>query len=68
LHADYPWKLSERMRLSFIGDFFNVFNSTKIRLIDQNFETQAGILNNDFTKPASFRLPFYMRLGMRLEF
>jgi hypothetical protein len=56
------------MKLSFIGDFFNVFNSTKIRLIDQNFETQAGILNNDFTKPASFRLPFYMRLGMRLEF
>jgi hypothetical protein len=68
LHVDYPWRLSERMRLSFVGDFFNVSNSKKIRLIDQNFESTAGSLNVDFTKPNSFRLPFYMRLGMRFEF
>ncbi len=68
LHADYPWKISEKMKLSFIGDFFNVFNSTKLRLIDQNFEVSAGVLNVDFQKPNSFRAPFYMRLGMRFEF
>jgi hypothetical protein len=68
LHADYPWVISENKKLSFIADFFNVFNSRPVRLIDQNFETQAGVLNNDFTKPASFRLPFNMRLGLRFEF
>ena len=67
-HADYPWQISERAKLSFIADFFNVFNSRPVRLIDQNFETQAGVLNPDFTKPSSFRAPFNMRLGMRLEF
>ena len=68
LHADYPWRISETKKLSFIGDFFNVFNSRRLRLSDQNFEVQAGVLNPDFTKPANFRLPFYMRLGMKFEF
>jgi len=68
LHADYPWVLSERTKLSFIADFFNVFNSRPIRLVDQNFESSAGVLNADFNKPQSFRAPFNMRLGMRFEF
>ena len=68
LHANYPWVLSERTSLSFVADFFNVFNSRPVRLVDQNFETSAGVLNVDFNKPSSFRLPFYMRLGMRFEF
>jgi len=68
MHADYPWQVSERMKLSFIADFFNVFNSRKVRLVDQNFESSAGVLNADFNKPSSYRAPFNMRLGMRLEF
>ncbi len=68
LHADYPWQLSERSKLSFIADFFNVFNSRPVRLVDQNFESSAGVLNLDFNKPSSFRPPFNMRLGMRFEF
>jgi hypothetical protein len=68
LHADYPWVLSERTKLSFIADFFNVFNSRPVRLVDQNFESSAGVLNADFNKPQSFRAPFNMRLGMRFEF
>ncbi|HSS22602.1 MAG TPA: TonB-dependent receptor [Pyrinomonadaceae bacterium] len=68
MHADYPWQVTERMKLSFIGDFFNVFNSRPVRLVDQNFETSAGVLNPDFNKVSSFRAPFNMRLGLRLEF
>jgi hypothetical protein len=68
LHADYPWQLTERMKLSFIGDLFNVFNSRPVRLVDQNFESSAGVLNVDFNKPSSYRAPFYMRLGLRLDF
>jgi hypothetical protein len=38
-------QMTERMKLSFIADFFNAFNSCPIRLMDQNFETQGGVLN-----------------------
>ena len=71
LHADYPWVLSERTKLKFIADFFNVFNSRPIRIVDQNFESSAGVLNVDFNKPLAvtgFRAPFNMRLGVRFEF
>jgi len=67
LHADYPWTISERMKLKFIGDFFNVFNSTKIRLPDQNRQLTVGVNNVDFLKPNSFYAPFNMRLGMSLQ-
>jgi hypothetical protein len=68
VHADYPWVISENKKLSFIADFFNVFNSRQVRLIDQTFEAAAGVLNADFNKPLNYRLPFNMRLGMRFEF
>jgi hypothetical protein len=68
LHADYPWVISEHTKLSFVADFFNVFNNRAIRLVDQNFESTAGQLNPDFTKPASYHGPFNMRLGLRFEF
>ncbi|HSS19915.1 MAG TPA: TonB-dependent receptor [Pyrinomonadaceae bacterium] len=72
MHADYPWQMTERLKVSFIADFFNVFNSRPLKLKDQNFETQAGVLNFDFNKPAAgynaYRLPFNMRLGLRVEF
>jgi hypothetical protein len=68
LHVDYPWRISERTKLSFIADFFNAFNSQPIRLTDQNFESTAGTLNADFDKPLSFRRPFSMRLGLKLDF
>lgn len=68
VHADYPWVISENKKLSFIADFFNLFNSRPERLTDQNFETSAGVLNPDFNKPLNFRAPFNMRLGLRFEF
>ena len=67
-HADYPWTINERMKLKFIADFFNVFNSTKLRLPDQFFQSSVGVLNVDYLKPASFYTPFNMRLGLRFEF
>ena len=73
LHADYPWMISERMKLSFVGDFFNIFNTQTQRITDQNFESSAGTLNADFGKPPAFPVqayhsPFSMRLGLRFEF
>lgn len=67
-HVDYPWKTSERTSLKFIADFFNIFNSTKIRLPDQTRQTTVAINNVDFGKPVSFYTPFNLRLGLRFEF
>jgi len=73
LHLNYPWRVSDRMKLNFIANFFNVANSQKVRLPDQfreNFNPTGvlgmGQLNPDFLQPRSFHLPFNMRLGVNL--
>jgi hypothetical protein len=72
LHADYPFRISERLKFSVVGDFFNVTNNTELRLPDQRRQLSVGNNNVDFLKPSSvpygFYLPFNMRLGLKLEF
>ncbi len=76
LHADYPFQITERAKLSFIADFFNVTNSRKVLLPDQFSQLDLGATNPDFLQPQinlttlsqGFRLPFNMRLGLRFEF
>jgi hypothetical protein len=68
LHADYKYSLTEKTRLVFIGDFFNVTNARGVRRPIENRQLSGGINNVDFLKPRVFHLPFNMRLGLRLEF
>src|SRR5215813_12420147 len=68
LHFDYPWKISERARMTFVANFFNVTNSQRIRAITQFRESTAGQLNPDFGNPASYRNPFSTTLGLKLDF
>jgi hypothetical protein len=74
LHADYPWVINERARVSFIADFFNVTNNRRVRLPDQFLQLDPGVNNPDFLQPSiltltsGFHLPFYTRLGVRFEF
>lgn len=68
LHADYPWNISERIKLKFIADFFNITNTRKIRQPQEFRELSLGSPNVDFLQPRSFYAPFNMRLGMRFEF
>src|SRR5262245_32058855 len=75
LHADYPFKLSERFTMKFVTDFFNVTNNRAIRLPDQNRQLTVGQENVDFMKPSSagfgtrgYYLPFNMRFGLKLDF
>ena len=74
LHADYPWVINERAKVNFIADFFNVTNSTRVRLPDQFRQLDLGANNPDFLQPSiinltsGFHLPFSLRLGMRFEF
>jgi hypothetical protein len=68
LHADYKWALTEKTRLVFIGDFFNVTNNRRVRRPNEFRQLSGGINNVDFLAPRAFYLPFNMRLGVRLEF
>lgn len=74
LHADYPWVINERTRVSFIADFFNVTNNRRLRLPDQFRQLDLGENNPDFLQPSiinltsGFHLPFSVRLGARFEF
>ncbi|HET8782468.1 MAG TPA: TonB-dependent receptor, partial [Pyrinomonadaceae bacterium] len=74
LHADYPWVINERAKISFIADFFNVTNNRRLRLPDQFRQLDLGENNPDFLQPSiinltsGFHLPFSVRLGARFEF
>jgi hypothetical protein len=74
LHADYPWVINDRAKISFIADFFNVTNNRRLRLPDQFRQLDLGENNPDFLQPSiinltsGFHLPFSMRLGARFEF
>ena len=74
LHADYPWVINERAKISFIADFFNVTNNRRLRLPDQFRQLDLQENNPDFLQPSiinltsGFHLPFSVRLGARFEF
>jgi hypothetical protein len=68
LSASYTFSFTERWKLKFSGDFFNVTNNRDVRLPDQNRQLTVGQDNVDYQKPLSYRLPFNMRLGLKLEF
>ena len=66
---------TEKTRVKFIADFFNIFNSQKVRRPDENnaldFVNGVNPPNPDFLKPRAyngFYNPFNMRLGVRFEF
>ncbi|MCI0422455.1 MAG: TonB-dependent receptor, partial [Acidobacteria bacterium] len=68
LTASYTFNLTERWKLKFTSDFFNVTNNQDVRLPDQRRQLTVGQNNVDFLKPLNYRLPFNMRLGAKLEF
>jgi len=75
VHADYSLNTTEKTRLKFIADFFNVFNSQKLRRPDEfnalDFVGNVNPPNPDFLKPRTyngFYNPFNLRLGLRFEF
>jgi len=78
VHTDYAFSITEKTKLKFIADFFNVFNSQKLRRPDENaaldFVAGQNPPNPDFLKPSAlpqttgYYFPFNMRLGIRFEF
>ncbi|HEX8872342.1 MAG TPA: hypothetical protein VF758_06220, partial [Candidatus Acidoferrum sp.] len=81
LHAEYPWKLTEKMSLKLGFDAFNIANTKRTTLIDQNGDQGFGVENLDFKKPGGggsitgaltaghfFVPPFNSRFSLRLVF
>ncbi len=68
LHADYPMKISERVKLGFVADVFNITNSQTLRTINQLSESAFQQPNPDFKQPTSWYNPISIRLGMKLTF
>ena len=75
VHTDYSWGLTEKTKVKFIADFFNIFNTQKLRRPDENaaldFVGAGNPPNPDFLKPravSGYYLPFNLRLGVRFEF
>jgi Carboxypeptidase regulatory-like domain len=70
-HIMYPWKISERMTLKFGFDAFNIGNTKRETLENQNVDLQFGVTPNlNFMKPVGtfFVAPFESRGTIRLEF
>jgi hypothetical protein len=77
LQAAYAVHMAGNRRLTFMADFFNLFNNRQVTSYDQNTELSAGTPNLDFGKPVNsllsgtppqFLAPFSMRIGARFEF
>lgn len=78
-HADYTWKLSERYRVKFVADLFNLWNARRVNRV--NVYSDTGFLsgvnpplqpNPDFLKPQAvpnaYQRPFNARVAIRFEF
>jgi hypothetical protein len=75
-HVEYPWKLTERLSLKLAFDAFNIANTRRSTLVNQNGDQGFGVPNPDFQKPFGvtglagyfFQQPFSSRFSLRLVF
>jgi outer membrane receptor protein involved in Fe transport len=66
--VDYVHSLTEKTRVRFALDVFNLFNQRQVTLFDQNEDITVGLANADFLKPLSFQRPRYARVMVKFEF
>jgi hypothetical protein len=78
-HGDYTWKVTERYRVKFVADLFNLFNMRRVQRVDRFTDTGflSGVTppiqtNVDFLLPTAardaYQRPFFARFAVRFEF
>jgi hypothetical protein len=79
-HVEYPWKFTERLTLKLGFDAFNIANTRRETLINQNADSGFAVPTSDFKKPFTaapgapnltgsyFVQPFSARFSVRLVF
>ena len=69
-HLEYPYKINDRFTLKLAFDAFNIANTQRQTLLNQNVDLQFGVPNADFKKPFAqdFVPPFESRGSIKLEF
>jgi len=69
-HVEYPWKLNDRFTLKLGFDAFNITDTRRQTLINQQVDLQFAVPNTDFGKPylRFFVPPFSSRGIVKLEF
>ncbi len=72
IHADYAFNVTEKSKLRFGIDMFNLVNMKRQTNIDQNEDRSFGVPNVDFKHTVGtytgFQRPFYARLMAKWEF
>jgi hypothetical protein len=77
LKAEYAWRITEKGRLHFGVDMFNITNMRHNLRVDQNRQRTVGAPNADFLKPLGvgtpisqpgYQRPFYARIMVKYEF
>ena len=51
VHLDYPWRISESKSIHFAVDMLNIADTRRNILINQNYDLDFQVQNNDFMKP-----------------
>lgn len=74
MHADMPFRITERQKLHFTADVFNLANAKRPVLLDQYKQLSGGNPNPDYLQPAGnviqfpYQQPFYARFSVKWEF
>ncbi len=72
VHADYAFNVTEKSKVRFGVDLFNIANMKRVTNIDQNEDRSFGVPNADFQRItgiySGFQRPFFARLMAKWEF
>jgi hypothetical protein len=64
----YVLPLTEKKRLTFAADMFNIGSRQTTATVDQDHQLAGGVDNPDFLKPLTYHRPFHAQFSARFDF
>jgi hypothetical protein len=68
MHSDYVLGVTEKHKLRFAVDMFNIVNMKRVTGLNEFEDNSFGVPNVDFQTVSAYQRPFYARFGVRWEF